>query len=152
MPIKSKSGEILLAREISAGDTVEYSVLIDVDFSRYDLEGVYFAFSDLSGASFEEANLYWLIFFRATLKRASFSGSLIRGCDFKKADLENANFCHAKIIRDNVGGFSDFRGANLSGAIFTGAIIEAACFDDTTIAPLNIDLEEIGFSRSQSKD
>lgn len=125
------------------GKSLEDLYLRNADFVTANLQGVRFDGADLESASFYGSDLYWTGFFLANLTNADFSLSVIRGCNFRKANLSYARFDSSKLVRDNVGGFSDFRGADLRFASFENTLIEAAIIDSSTKFSVEIERPEL---------
>lgn len=105
--------------------TVNYTLtdLQDRDFSNSNLQGAVFAGADLRRADFHNSNLRGSIltkavFLEANLKGVNLTEAFGDRVFFDKADLTNA------ILVDMIASSSRFFEAKITGADFTGAIID----------------------------
>lgn len=78
---------------------------------------------DLSGAG-----LYWTLFHEADLDGALMTGCDLRGAVLNRASLRGTNLQRADLGHDELGGTTDFVGADLTGADLRSARIGGANF------------------------
>jgi uncharacterized protein YjbI with pentapeptide repeats len=96
-------------------------------------EGRDMMFAQLTGVDMTEADFYWAMFNDAVLENAILARCDLRGAVFNGANLRGANLRGAKGGLDNVGGSTDFIGADLSGADLSRAEIGGADFTDAKL-------------------
>ncbi len=111
-----------------------------IDFKKRDLQGAIFTGAELSGVSFRACNLQYAklnkvrgaatYFEDADLQNADLSQSYFYTGNFKNAKLENVDFIDTDLRKANfegvvfVGQSTNFKGANLSEAIFKNAKLD----------------------------
>lgn len=112
--------------------------LIDLSGAIFDgliMEGCIFDETILAYASFKKCDLYWARFYAVNLEHSNFAGASLNGCTFCNANLRYVNLADADLSRDNVGGSTDLRGANLDNAVIYNSTFIGAEYDRNTIFP-----------------
>jgi uncharacterized protein YjbI with pentapeptide repeats len=89
-------------------------------------EGRNFMFAVLRHVDMSEAAFYWASFQYAVLEGAIMVRCDLRGAFFDKADMRRADLRHANLGLDNIGGITNLRGVDLSGADLRNACLEGA--------------------------
>ena len=101
-------------------------------------EGRDMMFAQLAGVDMTEADFYWALFHDAVLEDAILVRCDFRGAVFNDANLRGADLRGAKCCLDNLGGSTDFIGADLSGADFRQADIGGADFTRAKLVGANL--------------
>ena len=101
-------------------------------------EGGDFMFAQLAGVDLSEADFYWAAFHEATLEGAVMARCDLRGARFDRANLRGADLRQADCGLDNLGGTTDFIGADLSGADLSRAAIGGADFTGALLVGANL--------------
>jgi uncharacterized protein YjbI with pentapeptide repeats len=104
-----------------------------------DLSGLAAPLGQLQGLDLSGANLYWASLGDADLSFTNLSGADLRGAALYRATCRNTNFRGANLGRDNLGGRTSLRGADLSTAELADANLDGAVYDDTTKLPPRFD-------------
>ncbi len=107
------------------------SVLREAVFDRAEGRNVDFGGCDLSGASFQDANLPGGVFYGAKLVDTNLARIKMRSGQLKAADCRRANFESAD-LRLVWAADADLRGANLAKAQLVGASLGGAKWDEAT--------------------
>jgi hypothetical protein len=131
--IRNKRGDLL--HRYDEHDFADLD-LPEAVFAGMVLEGAHFSCADLSGANFRGTDLYWGIFFLANLTGADFEGAQLQRADFKKANLTNANFEEHAFGSGQPWWIHSVTGGESTGADLRGAILTGAEYDAETIFPL----------------
>jgi len=118
---------------------IRESVLRDASFEGVSMYGADFSHSDLSGSTFYLVLALGAIFRGADLRRVQFFGGSYQDADFQGADLRGAIFSE-----DNMGGFVDLSGADLSDARLDGATFVASRYSKATKFPMGFSLASSG--------
>ena len=79
---------------------------------------------DLTGVSFESADLEWVRLIGAKLQDANFRMAKLYRADFRQADMQGANFRQAKGLDDVNLDAANLRNSNFAGTKFSGAIFD----------------------------
>jgi uncharacterized protein YjbI with pentapeptide repeats len=101
-------------------------------------EGRDFMFARLAGVDLNGADLYWASFHEANLAGAIMQRCDLRGARFDRANLRGADLRQADCGLDNLGGTTDFIGADLSGANLSNAAIGGADFTGALLVGANL--------------
>jgi hypothetical protein len=101
-------------------------------------EGRDFMFAQLAGVDLSEADFYWASFHEATLEGAIMVRCDLRGARFDRTNLRGADLREANCGLDNLGGTTDFIGADLSGANLGNAAIGGADFTGALLVGANL--------------
>lgn len=109
-----------------------------------NLEGLVAPLGQLQGLDLTGANLYWASLGDADLSFANLSDADLRGATLDRAICRGTSFRRAKMGRDNLGGSTILRGADLGSADLDGAMLEGAIYDDATRFPAGFDPEKRG--------
>src|SRR5688572_16465810 len=136
--IRDRSGKLLLAL------SEEITMLDDLDLTgamldRIEADGLMCMGSKFENATFRDADLYWLIAFRASFRNAVMDGCAFRGADLKEVDFNGTSLRNAKFLLSNLGGRTDLSGADLSTAVIDGADFSGASYDAATKFPTGFD-------------
>jgi uncharacterized protein YjbI with pentapeptide repeats len=107
-------------------------------FDCMRLEGVHLDGLTLTGASFRDSDLYWASFFESRLDGADLTRADLRGADLKAANLRGACLREAKLGRDEVGGRTDLRKADMREAVVEGTDFTGARYDGKTRLPAGL--------------
>ena len=107
------------------------SVLRGAVFDRAEGRNTDFGGCDLTGSSFQNANLPGAVFFGARLNDANLAGLKMRSGQLKAADCRGAIFAGAD-LRMVWAAETDFRGANLTDANLVGASLGQLRWDEHT--------------------
>lgn len=107
------------------------STLRGAVFDRTEGKNTDFGGCDLTGASFQDANLPGAVFFGAQLVDANLARIKMRSGQLKAADCRRANFEGAD-LRLVWAADADLRGANLTKAQLVGASLGGVIWDETT--------------------
>lgn len=106
--------------------------MLDIDLSKFNLEGANLYSSDLSNAKLNKVKLI-----RAGLNCANFEDADLRDAELVGAKLINANFGNADLTRADLRNANlkgaDFREAEIKGVKIKGAKLEDAVFDEDQI-------------------
>jgi uncharacterized protein YjbI with pentapeptide repeats len=139
MTIHDKDGNVIATSNPPESRIFDEMVIHNACLAGLELEGISFDGSDLRGSDFTDADLYG-----AFLADANFEKCILVGVDLRHSCIHNVNFRNtdlrnARLSLDELGGElsiyrSDFTGANLDGADFTG--VE---YDSLTIFPEGFD-------------
>jgi uncharacterized protein YjbI with pentapeptide repeats len=142
----SKKDKIIKERSALAiidntGNTVHRIYVEDasVGLRGANLEGIVASTGQFQGLDLSGANLYWASLGEADFSFANLSRADLRGAKLYGAICRSTKFCGANLGRDNVGGRTSLRGADLSTADLTGANLTGAIYDDLTIFPPGFD-------------
>ncbi len=76
-----------------------------------------------------------MVLFQARLDKANLKSACLQGVNLKEASCVRANFRHANLGRDNLGGGTRFQGADLSRTHLNQIVLEGAEHDDSTKFP-----------------
>ncbi|HWD26299.1 MAG TPA: pentapeptide repeat-containing protein [Rhizomicrobium sp.] len=136
--VSDRNGNALHALTVDGPFAFGDAALGGADFSGMPLAGADFIGADLRGARFDGCDLYWALFFRADLEGASLRRAGLFGCDLKDANLRGADLTHADLGPDNLGGFTDLEGANLTGCKIAGTRFFGASYDAKTRLPADL--------------
>jgi uncharacterized protein YjbI with pentapeptide repeats len=109
-----------------------------------NLEGLVAPLGQLQGLDLTGANLYWASLGDADLSFANLSSADLRGATLGRAICRSTNFRGANLGRDNLGGRTILRGAELSTAELSDAILDGAVYDDSTKFPPRFDPAQRG--------
>lgn len=101
-------------------------------------EGGDFMFAELAGVDMSDADFYWASFQDSTLEGAIMARCDLRGAIFDRANLRGADLRQARCGLDNLGGTTDFIGADLSGANLSDADICGADFTGALLVGANL--------------
>jgi uncharacterized protein YjbI with pentapeptide repeats len=101
------------------------------DFSGMELSGSGFANANMEDANFSNADLRGAVFSASILRNANMHGAdmsigLLDQVDFAKADLSDALFIDAILLRSAFD-YVDITGADFSGALLDGAQVQFLC-------------------------
>ncbi|SPP98881.1 protein of unknown function [Bradyrhizobium vignae] len=105
----------------------------DCSLARTVQQGRDMMFAQLAGVDMTEANFYWAMFHDAVLEGAILARCDLRGATFNDANLRRADLRGANCGLDNLGGSTDFIGADLSGADLRQANIGGADFTNAKL-------------------
>jgi len=116
------------------------------DFTRANLESMWFERANLLNCNFQESNLNessaerivanLLNFKGATLREAECEGASFQGADFTGADLSEADLRKTHFQRANLSG-AKFLGANLVESDLSHSIVDGADFTGAELAAVN---------------
>lgn len=109
-----------------------------------NLEGLVAPLGQLQGLDLTGANLYWASLGDADLSFADLSDADLRGAMLYRTICRGTKFCGANLGRDNLRGRTNLRGADLSTADLTRAVLLDAIFDEMTKFPKGFDPEKAG--------
>jgi uncharacterized protein YjbI with pentapeptide repeats len=114
---------------------------------RAELEGVVWQQISLRRADLKQANCYMAILSGSDLtesdcESAEFTGANLKQVNFTRANLKNADFGKSKL-----GAATDVSGANFSGAILDGAKFDETLYNARTIFPKDFKPEKSGLVR-----
>ena len=114
-------------------------------FEGADLTGLSAPFiTNLRGANFRKASMYWASLQAADLRGCNFEGADLRGASLQDANLVGANFRDAKLGLDNLGGHTQLQGADLTDAQLHGANLRGAKYNSRTKFPAGFDPRRAG--------
>ncbi len=152
MVIKDIHGKILMEIEGDRPDLDELELPF-ADFSGLTLEGLWIVDSDLTGANFNGANLYWCMAPYAKLIGADLRHTILRGAALDYADLTDADLCNADLSLDNLGGYTNLSGAILTGIKFNeNTKFTGARYSDETVFPDGFNPEEYGMLKIEEDE
>jgi uncharacterized protein YjbI with pentapeptide repeats len=94
---------------------------------------------DLQNANLRNADLYWALMHECDLRGACLAGASLRGANMEGANFAGSDLRGADFSQDNLGGATklgrcNFAKANVSGAVWYGAV-----FDGNTVFPDGFD-------------
>ena len=126
------------------GGSIEDSDLSGAILRNASFEGVLMYSTDLSCSDLSGSTLYLVLahganFRGANLQRVQFLGGSYKDVDFRDADLRNAIF-----DADNMGGYVDLSGADLSSAKIEGTTFLSIHYSDSTRFPAGFIPNPIG--------
>jgi uncharacterized protein YjbI with pentapeptide repeats len=104
-----------------------------------NLEGLVAPLGQLQALDLTGANMYWASLGDADLSFANLSNTDLRGATLDRARCRGTIFRGCNMGRDNLGGRTILRGADLSTADLQGAILDGAVYDDETKFPPTFD-------------
>ena len=102
--------------------------------TRTPQHGIDFSYADLSGRDFTGYYFSSVMFDHAILKNTIFDDCYLSGAWFRETDCQGASFKRAYLSE-----FTDFAGADLSTADFTGAFAEVTVFKAAKKKPTKLD-------------
>ena len=105
------------------------------DFSGALLQGVCCMDACFDGSSLSGADLYWAIAMGCSFRDCDLTDAIFCGADLKDTVFTGARLIRADFSRDNLGGATQFQGANLSGAIIQNCRFDGAEYDAKTQFP-----------------
>ena len=109
-----------------------------------NLEGLVAPLGQLQGLDLSGANLYWASLGDADLSFANLSDADLRGATLDRAICRNTNFRGANMGRDNLGGRTILRGADLRTADLIDTVLDGAVYDNGTKFPPDFDPRQHG--------
>jgi uncharacterized protein YjbI with pentapeptide repeats len=104
-----------------------------------DLSGLNAPLGQLQGLDLSGAYMYWASLADADLSFANFSNADLRGAALDRAKCTSTSFRGCNMGRDNLGGRTILRGADLSTADLRDTILDGAVYDDDTRFPTRFD-------------
>ena len=129
-------------------------------WGKYDLSGVQLEKADLGngvlwqnvilrGANLKGAEFYWANLFMSDLSHANCEGTKFLGADLEEVNFTGANLRNTTFRKNNIGIYTNVRGANFSETNIEEAIFEldGAIYDEDTIFPANFDIEKSNLIR-----
>jgi uncharacterized protein YjbI with pentapeptide repeats len=135
--VKDRDGNFLV--EVEGTNFLDEKDLRRANFSGQVLQGIHIDDSDLREADFTDADLYWAYAFRANCEGAIFQNAKLNGATLAEANFRGADLRGADLSLDNLGGATDVKGANFTGALLEGTIFTGCQYDDSTIFPEDFD-------------
>ncbi|NJL49960.1 MAG: pentapeptide repeat-containing protein [Leptolyngbyaceae cyanobacterium SM2_5_2] len=126
---------LLISLCLGLGPAIAADYPPPLSFSNAELKGQDFSGQELRAAEFSNANLELTNFSGTDLRGAIFSGSVaadanFHGANFSTGLLDSVSFTRSDlsnaILADTILFRSTFNGANITGADFSGAILDGA--------------------------
>jgi uncharacterized protein YjbI with pentapeptide repeats len=108
------------------------------------LESFVAPLAQLQGLDLSNSTLYWACLSDADLSFAKLAGAEMRGAILDGAICRHTDFRGADLSRDNLGGRTSLKGADLSNAFLERALLTDAVFDGTTKFPEDFDPKAAG--------
>jgi uncharacterized protein YjbI with pentapeptide repeats len=117
-----------------------------------ELEGISFDGTDLRGSDLSGADLYGAFLCDSNFENCNLAAADLRSAFIANVSFRNADLRCARFSLDNMGGRIglhqvDFRGANLDGADFSGAV-----YDESTTFPEGFDAGARGLTPMAEAD
>jgi RHS repeat-associated protein len=138
-PVKKRKAQLSIID--ATGDVVHTAYVDDPSkgLRRADLQGLVAPLGQLQGLDLTAANLYWASLGDADLSFANLSRADLRGATLDRAICRGTNFTGANLGRDNLGGSTSLKGADLETAILHECTMLGAVYDDATRFPPKFD-------------
>lgn len=105
------------------------------DYSGVVREGLCCMGAQFDGSSFRGADLYWAVAMGASFRDCDLTDACFRGADLKEVDFRGAKLTRTNFGLDNLGGFTDLSGADLSTAVNRDCCFRGAHYDVHTRFP-----------------
>lgn len=109
--------------------------LQNCDFSGVIREGLCCMGARFDGSSFRGADLYWATAMDASFRNCDLTEACFRGADLKEVDFRGAIMTRTNFGADNLNGFTDLSGADLSTAVIRDCCFDGARYDVNTRFP-----------------
>ena len=137
--IKDRHGYVVRPNDDLNGFDFDSSCLDGTNLSGRQMEGANFSDASMINSNLEGSDLYWAVFFRANLANANLKQARLCGANLKDANLTGADLREADFGRDNLDGFTDLQGANLTGCLVDGTNFSGSIYSRETIFPEGFD-------------
>jgi uncharacterized protein YjbI with pentapeptide repeats len=119
---EARAKQVIQAYKEGERDFSYFSSIEDGDFSNLDLSGINFWDGSLKRANFSGCILKDTVFVACVLEEANFEGADLTGADFREAFVLNANFKRVNLTK------ADFSVQIIEGADLSGAKIHQTRF------------------------
>ena len=148
MTIRDLDGKILY----EGSEAADFS-LLDLrraNFSKCELDAVHdLSDTNLRGADFTGADLYWTFMYRSNCEGSTFRGARLAGVVLEEANLRGVDFRDAYLSYDNLGGATSVKDSDMTGAQLDGADLNGCRYNAQTVFPEGFNPDSFGMVKEE---